>query len=256
MAKAGKTESKPPDAGPLPPVKSPVDKAALDTAFEALKTFDYGSARAALLPIDDAVALAAADPKARKDLEGRLAGALGTNLSKPAKGFLCRMLARIGSADCVVALAALLDDADLSVLARASLEQIPDAAAGKALRDRLPALQGMAKVGVIQSLGARRDAESAPALAALLNDADAHVAGAAAAALGEIGTPESAAALRTFLPRAPQAILPTAADAALVCADRLTAANRRDEARTLLETTARCTLPKHIAAAVQRRLAG
>ncbi len=255
MPKASKVEPKA-DVGPVPPVKSHVDKAALDAAFEALRSFDYGSARAALLPIDDAAALAAADPIARKELESRLATALGGNLSKAAKGFLCRILARIGSADCVPALAALLADADVGVLARAALERIPDSAAGKALRDSVPALQGIRKVGVIQSLGARRDSESTPALAALLRDADAQIAGAAAAALGEIGTPESAAALRAFLPCAPQALHATAADAALVCADRLIEANRRSEARALLEAAVQCALPKHIAAAVQRRLAG
>ena len=67
--------------------------------------------------------------------------------------------------------------------------------AAQALRDALPKLDGALKIGVIGSLGVRRDAASVPALAALLGDADAAIAAAAACALGDIGTPDAAKAL-------------------------------------------------------------
>ena len=47
-------------------------------------------------------------------------------------------------------------------MARYALERIPAAAAAAALRDALPKLTGTLKVGVIGSLGVRRDAASVP----------------------------------------------------------------------------------------------
>ena len=56
-------------------------------------------------------------------------------------------------------------------------------------------VSGELKVGVIGSLGVRRDAASVPAFAALLCDADAAVAMAAAYALGDVGCAAAAQAL-------------------------------------------------------------
>ena len=54
-------------------------------------------------------------------------------------------------------------------------------------------------MGVIGSLGVRRDAKAVDAMAKLLTGADAEVAQAAARALGNIGTPEAAKALDAAL---------------------------------------------------------
>ena len=53
---------------------------------------------------------------------------------------------------------------------------------------------------MIGSLGARHDTESISDLAALVGDSDAQIALAAATALGDIGTVESAKALREVKP--------------------------------------------------------
>ena len=81
-------------------------------------------------------------------------------------------------------LAALLAEKDHSHMARYALERIGAAEAAAALRDALPKLAGALKVGVIGSLGARRDAASVPLLAGLLGNADTAVACSAALALG------------------------------------------------------------------------
>ena len=70
----------------------------------------------------------------------------------------------------------------------------------KALREALAKTSGAEKAGVIGSLGARRDAESIADLAALVGDSDAQIALAAATALGDIGTVESAKALQDAKP--------------------------------------------------------
>jgi HEAT repeat protein len=186
--------------------KPALDQAAIDKAFEALKTFDWGvdhnKYRAELGPIEDAVPATHGDAAARKELETKLAAVLPTGASRAAKDFVGRKLAIIGTAESVPALAALLPDKDLSHMARYALERIPAPEAAKALRDALGKTSGAEKAGVIGSLGARRDAASIADLAALVGDSDAAIALAAATALGDIGTVESAKALQNAKPAA------------------------------------------------------
>ena len=69
-------------------------------------------------------------------------------------------MARIGNKDAVAPLAALLPDEKLSHMARYGLETIPSSAVDKALRDAAGKLQGRLLVGVIGSIGVRRDAKA------------------------------------------------------------------------------------------------
>src|SRR6266699_4242926 len=86
-----------------------VDNAAVDKAIAALKTYDYGTDRNTLKPIDEAVIASYGNTSARRELEGKLVAALADGVSRDAKDYCCRILRVIGSADCVLALAALLD---------------------------------------------------------------------------------------------------------------------------------------------------
>ncbi len=212
--------------------KPALDKAAIDRAFEALKTYDWGTDykkndkkedkkyREVLGPIEDAVPATHGDAAARRELETRLAAVLPSGASRAAKDFVGRKLAIIGTAESVPALAALLPDKDLSHMARYALERIPVPEAGKALRDALAKTSGAEKAGVIGSLGARRDAASITDLAALVGDSDERIALAAATALGDIGTAESAKALQDAKP-ASDALKFRVADAQLTAAERL-----------------------------------
>ena len=221
----------------------------LDQAFDALKTYDWGSDLNQLKPIDDAVIATQKDAAARKALETRLVEVLGSDASRDAKDFVCRTLMVIGSAAAVPALAALLPEHDHSHMSRYALERIPADEAARALRESLSKVSGPLKVGVIGSLGVRRDETSVPALAALLADADTGVARAAAAALGDIATPDAAKALMTS--RATNAEVPSAAnDARLACADGLLAAGKKSEALALYKSLVGEDQPKHV------RLAG
>jgi HEAT repeat protein len=216
--------------------KPPVDQAALDKAFDALTTFDWGADRNALKPIDEAVTAPGGDAAARKALETRLAAVLKTGASRAAKDFVCRKLTVIGTAESAPALAGLLTDKDLSHMARYALERMPAPEAAQAMREVLPKVNGAVKAGVIGSLGVRRDAASVKALAAALLDADAAVAGAAACALGNIAAPEAAKVLGEFAPKAPEGVKPAAADACLACAERLLADGKKAEATALYQS--------------------
>ncbi len=107
-----------------------VDKAAVDKAFDALKTFDWGTDRNALNPIDNAAALTYGDAAGRKDLETRLLAALPSG-NRDVKDFICRTLKTMGTVASVPALAALLPDKDNSHMARYALERIPGGGSGR-----------------------------------------------------------------------------------------------------------------------------
>ncbi|NLX55722.1 MAG: hypothetical protein GXY58_11465 [Planctomycetaceae bacterium] len=223
----------------------------LDQAFEALKTYDWGADGSALQPLDEAVVATRADAAARQALEKRLAETLTTGISRDAKDVVCRLLMVIGTAASVPALASLLADAELAHMARYALERIPAPEAAAAMRAALPQLSGLLRVGVIGSLGVRRDVESVPALAALLDDPDPAVACAAAVALGAIRTPDAAAALAGSSVSHAEVRRATT-DASLACAESLLAGGQRAEALAIYRRFAGEDQPKHVKLAATR----
>jgi HEAT repeat protein len=230
------------------------DAAACEEAWRALTSYDLGSARASLLPIDDAVAASLPEPAARARIEARLLNALKTTGSAVAKEFISSKLAIIGTRAAVRALAALLGEPGLATAARNALERIPGAAPSAALRKALPKSEGSARLGIIQSLAVRRDGASVGLLAALLRTPDPQLAGAAAAALGEIGTARAGRKLRDFFGQASDSLRREVADAMLVCAERLDQSGRRAEAEALLRPLVGSGLPEHITRAAEQGL--
>ena len=104
-------------------------------------------------------------------------------------------------------------------MARYGLEPIPDQAVDDALRAALGKLKGRLLVGVIGSIGVRRDAKALDALEKLLGDGDGEVAQAAARALGSLGSPAAAKALETTLAKAPAANQSAVCEGLFRCAE-------------------------------------
>jgi HEAT repeat protein len=209
----------------------------LDNAFEALKTFDWGTDLAAVAPIEDATIAAHGNVDAGRDLENRLIAALKGPLSRDAQDYVCRKLAIVGTAAAVPTLAGLLPNKDNSHMARFALERITGPEASQALRDALGTVSGSLKVGVISSVGSRRDAAAVAALGSLLRDNDPAISRAAALALGDIANAESAAALQAALKPetgGQQAVI----DALLSCAESLLAANKGANALSIYKSLA------------------
>lgn len=119
--------------------------------------------------------------------EDKLLAILKTDAPSLEKSDACRELARIGSAQAVPALTKLLMDEQLSHMARFALESIADPAGDVALRAALGKVKGHLLIGVISSLGTRKDSAAIKPLAKLLTDSDPAVVQAAARALGFIG---------------------------------------------------------------------
>lgn len=103
-----------------------------------------------------------------------------------AKAKACMRLAVAGGTSAVPAIAPLLADAQLSSYARFALEPNPDPSASDALRAALATAKGTMLIGIINSIGHRRDAKALAALEKLRHDPDLEVVRAADAAMGRI----------------------------------------------------------------------
>jgi HEAT repeat protein len=163
--------------------------------------------------------------------------------SEKAKAF--KPLAVFGNKDAVPAIAPYLADEELSSWARIALEAIPDPACDEALRKAAAELKGRLLIGVINSLGVRRDAQAVDSLVARLRDPDADVATAAAAALGRIRGAAAAKALEQTLATAVPAVRGEAADALIRCAEQNLAEGKNDEAIRLYDLVSKADVPQN-----------
>ena len=172
-------------------------------------------------------------PPASEELQ--LIGVLQSNQSPRDKDAACARLKRIGTAQSIPALAALLTDEQLSHSARYALESMPYAKAGQALADALGKTSGLTEVGIINSLRFRREMKAEPALAALLTEHDAQVASAAARALGQIGGSKALRALQAATTTSAGPVHDVLVDACLRCANRLLASGSQAKALAVFQ---------------------
>ncbi len=161
------------------------------------------------------------------------------------KAKACQRLAVIGTKEAIPALVALLPDEKLNLYARFGLEGIPDPAVDDALREAADKLQGRPLVGVIDSIGQRKDAKAVDLLKGLLKHSEVAVASAAAGALGRIGTSQAATAIREAL-ATETPVRDALGDAALACAEGLVAAGNTAEAVGLYDAVRAAKVAKHI----------
>jgi HEAT repeat protein len=176
--------------------------------------------------------------------ERELIAVLRSDASKAEKAVACKRLSVDGSSTAVPELAKLLSDADLASWARIALEAIPGPAADEALRKASESLQGRLLVGVINSIGVRRDAAAVDRLAGRLDDKDTEVASAAAVALGNIG---NAAASKSLLPKlagAPIAVRSAVAEGCVLCAERFAAQGNAADAVKIFDEVRKAEVPR------------
>jgi len=196
--------------------------------------------------IDEQIALTYGKPQARKALERQCIETLSGDAEQAEKERACRILQMIGTTEAIDALAALLPDEKLSHFARKALEPMPYPQAGAALRAVLPKAAGNVKIGIIHSLGVRRDAQAVGILVPLLKDADTQIAAAAAWALGRTATPQAVEALAKFRAEAPPALGAAAADASLIAAEQLLASARSRQAAEIYAALRATRWPLHV----------
>jgi HEAT repeat protein len=174
----------------------------------------------------------------------QLIAVLGSSVSTFEKARACQQLAVLGNKEAVPALAALLGDEKLAAYARSGLETIADPSAAEALRGALGRLQGKLLAGVVNSLGVRRDARAVGPLAAIAADASCGAAAEVLTALGRIATPEAVAVIERSLKADAAATRSAAAEAGLICAERLAALGSAEKSAALYEALRAADVPK------------
>lgn len=201
--------------------------------IKAVSAYDWGQNGASLLLIDAEIRKVAGHPEHVAKLEAALLEILQSKTSLAAKRAVCKRLGLIGGQRSVPVLAAMLAHPDTSDMARYSLERIPSPAVDAALRTALPRTAGNVRVGIIHSIGNRKDAQTVAALGDLLRDSDEAVACAAAWALGRVGGAEAIRRLAAHRNSASGRLRLEILDAYLVCARRLASEGRSAEARAM-----------------------
>ncbi len=233
-----------------PGVARAQDAAALDAAFNALKTYTFSESREALSAIDDAVDASYGDPAARAQLEKRLAAAILAKCTDDAARFICRELGIIGGEQCVPALTSLLNHETLAGAAVDALERNPSAAAGQALRDALGSASTRTRIGAINALANRRDTEAVNALEGLA--ADPEIGSAALRALALIGGGHAANVIQRAVQDGPAHLRDAAVDASLLMADGLLKAGDTAGAAAIYQAFLAPAQSGHVRAAALR----
>ena len=186
----------------------------------------------------------AVPPLRAAEQEQDLIATLKSDAPRADKAVVCKKLAVYGSKDAVPALAPLLLDPELTSWARTALEAIPDPAASAALREALTKANGRVLIGIINSLGVKRDTQAISGLTEKLRGTDTDVAAAAAEALGNIGGDQVAAALTQALTDQRALVRSSAAYGSVVCAEQYLKDGNATAAVSLYDKVRQANLPK------------
>lgn len=181
---------------------------------------------------------------AAREKEVQLIALLKSDSPAAEKAVACKQLAVYGSPDAVPELAKLLADPQLSSWSRIALEAIPGPAADDALLTALETLEGNLLIGAINSIGVRRSEGAVDPLIARLPHNDAEVASASAVALGHIGNAKATEALRKSLAGARVKVRGAVAEGCVLCAERLLADGKADEAAKLYDEVRKADVPR------------
>jgi len=211
----------------------------MKSTFAPLRLLTLGVILLALgIPLADAQ-----QPRDSATEEQRLLAVLQSDAPAAKKAISCKELAIYGSSKAVPELAKLLPDPQLSSWARIALEVIPGEQSNAALRTAAESMQGRLLVGVINTIGVRRDAQAVPILISRLKDADVEVASAAAVALGRIADDDATKALQAALRTVSEQLKSPVAEACVLCAEARLLSGRQQEAAEIYDQVRNADVP-------------
>lgn len=226
----------------------------LDIAMAQIAAYEYGQSREPLTELGNILQSAYDSPEVLGRIQQRLLDLLQSEATSAGKQFVCQQLSVFGTEEAVPVLAAMLTDATTSDMARYALERIPGSAADGAFRKALPKARGKVKVGIINSLGQRRDGQSVATLRPLIHDNNETVAIAAVAALGRIADPQATEALAEARGKTTGKLRRLVLDSYLKSADQLIIQGEQRRARTIYQQLYVSSEPVPIRAAALRGL--
>ncbi|MBN1466929.1 HEAT repeat domain-containing protein [candidate division KSB1 bacterium] len=199
-------------------------------------SYDYGDSRENLTVLSDMLRQESENAVKLAEYEEAMLQVVGAKETTfAAKQFLCKELSIMGTEQSVPILAKLLKQEETADIARYALERIPGEQVDATLLAAMKKTQGAVQIGIINTIGERRMAGAAADLGKLLAAKDADVAMAAAAALGKIGTDESATLLGASLLKAKGNVRVVAVDAYLKNADAFFKNGAKEKAEAIYE---------------------
>ena len=203
---------------------APAQTANIDDLLARVAKWNYDQNRDDLLAVSTAVVKAHGSVAETRDIEKRFIAFLKSDASTASKDFICRQLSLMGSEASVPVLSGMLSEPKTADIARYALERIPGPAVNQALRAALAKSTDKTRLGIINTLGRRRDAGSVAALRPLALGTDQATAAAALFALAEIADAAAVQALGDAQGKSTGALRVTASEAYLKAADKLAAA--------------------------------
>ena len=157
----------------------------------------------------------------------------------------CHRLTIIGTGKSVDTLSSLLCDESLGDYARYAMEGIDDPSVDQAFRKALNKCQGKMRIGIVNSIGVRRDAKATGQLSKLALDPDSGASAEALAALGRIATGDAINTIQKALKSNSQTLRLAAGDATLTAAERLLVMDKQTHALKLYVAIGKADVPKN-----------
>jgi HEAT repeat protein len=227
----------------------------LDDLLAQTAKWQYETSRQPLQSLSEMVAKARSSPVETRAIEQKFIAFLKSDATPGGKDFICKQLSIMGSEASVPTLAGMLGDPKTVELGRYALERIPGPAVDRALRETLANTKGGARIGIVNTLGMRRDAASVATLRPLALGAQPAEAAAALYALAKIADPAAIAALSEAQGKTKGAVHADAAEAYLQAANRLTERGNAASAEPIYKSLYASRDPGTVQAAALRGLA-
>ncbi len=192
-----------------------------DKIFHGISNYHYGDDRTNLTTFSHLVDSLSLNKETKKLAEENILDFLNSNATFASKQFVCRKLRLIGTEKSVPTLSKLLNKRKTTNIARYALENIQGNKVDKALINSLDNPDKKIKIGIINTLAARKTKNSVYALGELLQNADNDIAIAAASALGKIADKKAMAFLEKHFNSANINFRNTLFDSYLLCIDNI-----------------------------------
>jgi HEAT repeat protein len=208
-------------------------KTKAENLLSKIKQYEFGQSRESLTEFAELIRNSIDSREDKQILEKSMLGLLKFDATFAGKQFICKELSIIGTEKAVPTLEPMLTNKNTSNIARYALERIPGKKVDDVLRISLNKTKGTVRIGIINTIGERRDIQAVEALGKFMFKSDNTTAIAAAAALGKIADDSSIEILTKAKEKTKGAVKARALDSYLKCADKLAMNGETERASTI-----------------------
>lgn len=237
--------------GDLPANTTPagIDTKLLSQLLSDTKNYDYGQDRTPQTCLDNYLLNCLCMPDQLLKVEKQFLDFLKSDATLASKDFIFRELRVIGTKQSAQVLGDMLCDPNTSDMARYALEAIKGKEVDSKFRQALNKTQGKTKIGIINSIGKRKDSAAVKDLAKLIYNNDSQIASASVWALAHIGDNSSVKALSDAAGKVKDPLLTEVYNAYLYAGDELLKNNNKSKAVIVYKSIYDSSAPENIRAA-------